>query len=1657
MTASQMAGLAEPKSVSPHGGVRVAQGEPLKVVTKQPVLLRAQIRALREVHQRKCARSRYAEARRLVPKVSREKKIALDRRVSAEMKTWTYLCDEDHYGVNVVQQSGLSDAGLACMAGLTVAAAAYGIYSLGSAAYRTSKSATELSDSIGGFLRTVTEKLEEFCAMAKRTVGLWWTVPVLLLCFAIFKEYAHIALLASGLGVLYAKLFKEHWQHLSQYFQPVVQQDGEQGSLLALLVTGACICIMPGIKTTAGMADVVMRRVGSFDRTLDGFKSIFRYGAQLIERVVNAVLGLFSIEEISFTDKSEKLMRKWMLAVDDFEKKCIVGNPSLPELQHALDLMRDGIGFRQVLRVPTSIITCNKYLERLGLMLQAHKGALDASNSFRQQTLFCLFGGESAVGKSSVLKNFGTLALLEAGEVTAAEAMSNLWQKGTSEYWNGYVGQKCLILDDCFQAKPVAGQDDTEYMHIIRAVGNWAFPLNFADIESKGRFYFNSPLMIGTTNVKNVQELAGTVVNCPAAVVRRVQYGYWLEVSPEWRVNGKLDYARLEREYKNRMDALLPGATKADIIACYPWEAWRAFPHDFQSEPVTAGREPVSLVSILQEVANDLKNRKQSHETSTENLSRWLTLAEQAWKDENAQLEREVVPQSGLTSFTLFDQDLTPTSQDVTAHALAYCRSELSGGVSSHHEDSDDDSVISEAPSAYSALVASTHVVVGETPVEFADRMLEQRMEISSSHDGGLKRFIDAIGKAIGTVVKTITKFIDPAEDEDEIESDPKLTMFSHLTQRLRPLWRILGRATLLVVAVFAAIKLAQVAATFLLDTFKTLFPGGFRKPRGGPEEQSNIKEKPVAVKQRTVTFRSVAGAQLGSPPADVLQDHIYANTYKILVGSAPDDENMKTVGQLQFLVSTMAVMPSHFRKQLENYDKNLTVFLYNCDNPKYRITMTLRQFLKCKHVVLADDVDAEFILFPPGSIRAHRRITDYMLSRANMSAVILKGNVHCRLDVCRESTRKDGNRTFMRNTLAIPRLTEREGLAVSGRQRSMIVEYVAQTMAGDCGAPLCIAEARHYEQKCYVGFHVAGTAGYTHRYGYATYITRENAEEARQVLDADDDHFAQDAASRGITVVDVEPEEQSALVKDGGLVDGSFLLLGKVQPSLSMGTKTALRPTSMRHERVFGPAPTAPAILTPVTGDDGEIIFPMIRGLQAYQSPHEYREVQHIDGIVDLATRKHREATKDAPRNIFTPEEAVVGIEGFKIKPINRTTSAGYPYRANGSIGKRTFFGNEAEYELTSQEWCDLRERALYVVQQAKLGNRLCHIFTDFLKDELRPLAKVKAVATRVISGAPLDYVVAVRMYFGAFLAAMFESHTASGMAPGINPYTDWHRLATNLLSRGTKVFGGDFSRFDASEQPYIHYKILEYINAWYARFGERNAEDDKVRSILWQELVHSRHLTGLGNTLCYLVQWNKSLPSGHPLTTPVNSLYSLITLTACYVRATGDMTQMWERAWITTFGDDNINAVSDTVAEVFNQVTVSKMMHEMFGLTYTSDKKGAELVPYEDITQVTFLKRTFRRDERDGDGGWVGPLAIESILYPLYYTRNKRDPEGAMLQDLQKSLGELALHDATVWQTHFPKIIWWSEVVDFRPVLPFTSREAARDWVESLLDEWY
>lgn len=795
------------------------------------------------------------------------------------------------------------------------------------------------------------------------------------------------------------------------------------------------------------------------------------------------------------------------------------------------------------------------------------------------------------------------------------------------------------------------------------------------------------------------------------------------------------------------------------------------------------------------------------------------------------------------------------------------------------------------------------------------------------------------------------------------------------------------------------AIKLLVALAKQIVTLFTTMLGipvKVFRKQRK-TEVQSNI---PVRIKQPKLV--SANHPQLQSGDVTVVSN-VYANTYKMSVELQNCGEYY--FGQVCFIDGTLAVQPEHFTAEMMRLHREGAVTdasqitFTNAVNPRFNFTMLVCNYsVLPRHTVAENDVD--FIDFCIGGVRAHRNITNNFITEEDIDWL---NGVSARLDICDALVVKQALE-LEHKVYCLPKITVHSNLRFNNRRLDRYFMYSAPTASGDCGAPLSLVDNTSFSGRTVLGFHVAGQV--SRGVGLGSIVTQKMIEVARGKLKTIKDDFLPDLTNRGIVLqcgdFKVFPEM------------GSFLSIGKLEKPVSISPKSKyfLNPG---YYGVFGEYDYLPAPLRPVFRN-GEMVYPMVNAVAPFQTQvyplidKDFKQAMHV------AFSRHELFTKGRYRGVYTFEEAVCGVPQEKFRSLPRNTAPGFPYCYDFKDGKKSFLGSGEKYDLTNENIEALRARVDEIIDAAKRGVRLAHVFLDFLKDELRSHEKVEAVKTRLISCAPMDYTIAWRRYFGAFSAATMHVHTKSGMAPGISCFTNWDQLADMLQRVGFKVFDGDFKGFDASEQPTILQLMLDYVNRWYDD-GEENA---LVRRVLWEDMVHSRHVGGDGTDQRYIYQWNKSLPSGHPFTTIVNSMYSLFAIVLCYIKITKDRTGFWENVSAVTYGDDNAVNPSDGVADIFNQVTLSEAMWKYLKLVYTSGRKTGELEEYTDLDKITFLKRRIVFS----DGHWLAPLELDSFLYTIYWSKNKKRRLKIVYDELENALEELSMHDQAVWDKYAAKL---------------------------------
>ena len=587
-----------------------------------------------------------------------------------------------------------------------------------------------------------------------------------------------------------------------------------------------------------------------------------------------------------------------------------------------------------------------------------------------------------------------------------------------------------------------------------------------------------------------------------------------------------------------------------------------------------------------------------------------------------------------------------------------------------------------------------------------------------------------------------------------------------------------------------------------------------------------------------------------------------------------------------------------------------------------------------------------------------------------------------------------------------------------------MHYQYVMNTTNGDCGSMLVALS--NFLPKKIIGLHVAGDASGK---GYAVPLNVRDIEEALK-----------DVPKEAQIKIDLARFEAI----DGELSsvpNGDFTPAIKSSILVASPTKTALRP-SLIHGSVLPPI-SAPAVLSRrVVLEDGTIHDPVLAGLKKTGKIPPFMDPVLIKAAVSDVLRVHQ--TNDRTRKrVLTNLEALSGVlDDPYSNPLNRSSSPGYPWiKDRVGKGKMKWTSDfEGEYKMHKELADAIEEREFMALN----NERYPTVWIDTLKDERRPIEKVKIGKTRVFAAGPMDFIVCARKYFLGFCAHLAENRINNEVAVGINPYSyDWTHLARHLKKFGNKVVAGDFGNFDGTLILQILESIGEAISEWYDD-GEDNAQ---IRRILWKELINSVHVEG--NNLYF---WTHGHPSGHPLTAILNSLYNSVVCRIVFVlcaRKAGKLANMKdfnENVSMISYGDDNVLNISDRVIDYFNQHTMSECFTEI-GMEYTDELKSsaADAKPFRSLEEVSFLKRKFRWDEERAC--FTAPLELGVCMEMVNWIRGELDPEEACCVNCQTSAMELSLHGREVFEkctkmikraclTHMlrqPMILTYEEYVEF------------------------
>jgi len=1254
-----------------------------------------------------------------------------------------------------------------------------------------------------------------------------------------------------------------------------------------------------------------------------GVETFIEVGLKCVNLLLRFICAVLKVDVVRLRRPLDEALATLRKDIEEVSCAFATGKfDSKPENLSRLVHMRERLAmFKESYTTVRSAQVSIQQMDRdLGRVMAAHAVQLHSLRGHRVQPVMTVFLGPPGLGKSTTMTQFvrEVLAQVEPKMEEMSDA-AMIYSKDTGQYWPGYNNQPGLILDDWLATVPNPTQENDASL-VLKAVNPALFPLEMADVESKGKAFFNSKVIVATTNCTSLKDVEKTVLHVDA-LFRRLHHTYEMRLNPKYeKLVGVLNPSYSSKVITNSVadsSKYFLDRTKLEAYKAkkgkFPWEWWEVRQVKYTIGMMVPLSEWIPVRGLIMKVRKDLQTNKEIYEASATarpivtDFSRPCTVDPSLYDDFDAYLDGtldvESVGSSEISEGPICDQakaegkaQFHNVPPELFTHPMFHndydaLMDELAPDTAAHKRNVDIANIVATFSVAFFSTLGIRILV-------------DTIMKIVRSF-GRTKK-----DKNIGTVKKLVAEMTDDEvglmlKTANSIADQSYENPFANMPRNMRSAPQVLALHNSVYVidqGGFYAIALGLCKRWFVLNThcLKRLIKNG------GECTIYNYRSRQEATKF------SVADLLKFKQCADVTSD--------VAVLEIPTTSEVKDIMHLIITDADDVIV------------RNRTATL---------------------HVPIIGETGTGF----------SRHTSDRLLETCNVP-----------ID------------SVYRDTLS--KSFEMRGIA---------------TTNGDCGSPLVLNQG--CESRFLIGIHSAGADKLAGSLGvaFSAKITQEKlqhmmhtASGQQKIVDQSGDHFPADGTNSFKYV-------RTLPMKEG---------------TSSTPYSTLVRTRLWDRLQMFrwNPKNRSPARLWPFV--KGEVkIYPMRRAVTIYGSQPVPMTDPNLKQACYTAFRKLRENLRGTQLRVLTFEEAVAGVPNDPyIKGIPRKTSPGHPYKLKYKSGKKEFFGKADEYDFSSAACAELRAEVEAILEDAKKGIRREHIFVDFLKDELRSEAKVQVGATRMISSAPVAYVIAFRMLFMDLCSKIQAFRIHTGTAIGVNVYSEWDAMVRHLTRLADKGFAGDFKEYDANQQEEGLKEVGVQMRSFY------HDEYDLAREVLWMEVFNSKHLGGEGGGVsCTIYEWVKSLPSGHPATSIINSFYNITLFVLSFAKLTGKPVEaFWDHVSIMVYGDDNVVFPSAEISGVYNQDTIPAVMRE-YGMTYTGENKdGAALPPLRPIGDMTFLKRGFKHQ----DGKWTAPLELESILTQALYVPDKFREREIMAQNLEGMLREFAIHGKEVFDDYAPEL---------------------------------
>jgi hypothetical protein len=377
----------------------------------------------------------------------------------------------------------------------------------------------------------------------------------------------------------------------------------------------------------------------------------------------------------------------------------------------------------------------------------------------------------------------------------------------------------------------------------------------------------------------------------------------------------------------------------------------------------------------------------------------------------------------------------------------------------------------------------------------------------------------------------------------------------------------------------------------------------------------------------------------------------------------------------------------------------------------------------------------------------------------------------------------------------------------------------------------------------------------------------------------------------------------------------------------------------------------------------------------------------------------------------VLTEIETVNGFEASRfLTGLNKKTSMGYPF---GGVKDRMLepcgvsHTGKPLFNFPSHIW-----EKWYDMETDILNNIVpITIFKATLKDEPTKMDKDKV---RVFQAADIVFQLGIRKYFLPIIRVLCLHPLVSECAVGINPFSlEWQAVHDHVVFHGKdNIVAGDYKSWDMLLPSKLVSSCMNLLVDLVDTPKLYTQRDIKIMrgicAILADPVIH------LNGTL---IRYHGSVPSGHNLTSILNSVCNSILLRCCFYRLNSVALDFRKHCTPITYGDDFMLGVNREV--VFGLDKYARFLDTEVGIKVTMPDKSSLIVPYMSINDVDFLKRkSVYIPELETH---IGVLDLNSIHKSLYTTMcNTFDEDNILCAVLESAMHELFYHGRQVYEKY-------------------------------------